>query len=464
MPNPCAPTHATESPPVAALAPRPFGRLALLSRAAVVLALAGAMLAACAVSASAIALVRGRHAAKRHACRRLTAMLQRLGPTFIKVGQILQTRRDILPAGLCDALAELQDAVAPLSAAQARCELASIYGAMRDVLFAEIDDAPIASGSIACVYRGRLHDDREVAIKLRRPKITSTIALDLALIRNVGLLAARLPRLRGAPVGAIVDQISAAVFGQLDLTREAANLQRLRQNLAAVPCVWVPAVIAEACRDRALVMEFIPGLDTGTAALCTAPLRKRFAATALAAAYRMLFIDGFVHCDLHPGNLYFTTSGFVVVLDAGFSVQLSERIRNLFAEFFLNIGLGAGRRCAEIVIESAAAIKPDAAIEPFTAAIAQLVERNAGATAAQFSLIGFATELFDLQRRFGLHAAPEMVFPLLSLLVIEGTIRDLDRDMDFQSAARPVLSEGLFGSKRRDDQAIGNAPARAQAA
>jgi ubiquinone biosynthesis protein len=150
---------------------------------------------------------------------------------------------------------------------------------------------------------------------------------------------------------------------------------------------------------------------------------------------------------MHPGNLYFTKGAQVVVLDAGFSVQLSDRLRRLFAEFFMNMSIGRGQRAAEIVIQSSASVRDGADLAGFTERMADLVERSHGLPAKEFSLIAFATEMFDLQRKFGIHAAPELIFPLLSLLVIEGTIRDLDPGMDFQEAAKPVLMRGLFGKK-----------------
>jgi ubiquinone biosynthesis protein len=194
-------------------------------------------------------------------------------------------------------------------------------------------------------------------------------------------------------------------------------------------------------------MEFIPGLELDAAQRCSAAAKKRFAASALTAIYHMLFVDGFVHCDMHPGNLYFTERGQVVVLDAGFSVRLTDRLRRLFAEFFMNMSVGRGTRCAEIVIESAAGTGPGADLDGFTVRMAELVERNHRVPAKNFSLIEFATEMFDLQRTHGVHAAPELIFPLLSLLVIEGTIRELDPHMDFQETARPVLMRGVFGQR-----------------
>jgi ubiquinone biosynthesis protein len=130
-------------------------------------------------------------------------------------------------------------------------------------------------------------------------------------------------------------------------------------------------------------------------------------------------------------------------------VQLTDRLRRLFAEFFMNMAVGRGRRAAEIVVESATGLKDDADLEGFLTRMADLVERSHGLPAKEFSLVGFATEMFDLQRGHGVHAAPELIFPLLSLLVIEGTIRALDPDVDFQEAAKPVLVKGLFGTNGR---------------
>lgn len=417
----------------------------MAARATRVLAMTVFVLAPALLAGAALAATRGREAARRHVYRRLTALLMWLGPTFVKVGQVLGTRRDLLPAALCEELSLLQDSVAPLSEEQTCRALTETYGAALDELFSEVEREPVASGSVACVYRGRLRSGHEAALKLRRPEIERVMALDLALIRKGAAAVARLPVFRGVPVGELIGQMCEAVSGQLDFEREATNLQRLRRNLSAVPRVWVPKVHQEACRSRCIVMEFIPGLDTGVTSRGSPAARKRFAASALSAIYQMLFIDGFVHCDMHPGNLYFTQGGQVVVLDAGFSVQLSDRLRRLFAEFFMNMSLGRGRHCAEIVIESAAGVRDDADLEGFTVRMAELVERSSGVPARQFSLLAFATEMFDLQRTFGIHAASELIFPLLSLLVIEGTIRDLDSDVDFQQAAQPVLMRAIFG-------------------
>ncbi|MBW4722020.1 ABC1 kinase family protein [Saccharothrix obliqua] len=422
-------------------------RLALALRAARVAAVLLVVLAPALVGGLVRGAFSGREAALRHLCRRATTLLIRLGPTFVKAGQVLGTRRDVLPPVLCDELAVLQDDVPPMDHAETARALVEAFGDDLDGLFREVDRTPVASGSVACVYRARLRTGRRAALKLRRPGVERVMTLDLVLMRRGAALVAKLPVFRGVPVVEVVAHVTGAVFDQLDFEREAAALRRLRRNLAAVPRVWVPEVYGEATRPRCIVMEFIGGLETGAADRCSPATRRRFAASGLAAIYHMLFVDGFVHCDMHPGNLYFTSSAHVVVLDAGFSVQLSDELRRLFAEFFMSMATGRGDRAAEIVVESATGLSPDADVAGFLPRMAELVVRSHGRSAEEFSLVSFAAEMFDLQRGHGVHAAPELIFPLLSLLVIEGTIRDLDPGADFQEAAKPVLVKGLFGAR-----------------
>lgn len=398
------------------------------------------------IVATGMMLVRGRLAARRHMCQCLTSLIERLGPAFIKGGQVLGTRRDVLPAMLCDALARLQDSTEPMP--DPRSALAEAYGSTLEATFEHVDYRPVASGSVACVYRARLRGGEIVAVKLRRPGIEKVMAVDLAVVNRVGAWLARFPALRGVPVRAVLDHLTEAVYGQLDFVREAKNLARVRSCLASDPRVRVPRIETPACRDSAVVMEFVEGLDKETSKLADAVARSKFAASALTAAYRMIFVDGFVHCDLHPGNLYFTEHAQVVILDAGFSAQLTHRMRRLFAEFFREMSFGNGARCAELVIESSEGRSSDADLAGFRKRMVELVERNSRRAAKDFSLIRFATEMFELQREHHIHATPELLFPLLSLLVIEGTIRSLDPNLDFQQLAQPVVMQALFGGSR----------------
>lgn len=424
--------------PVPADADPDPGSFALTARAAAITVSCTVRLLPAATTAGVVWLLHGRPAAARHFYRRLVRQTQRLGPAMVKVGQLLGTRRDILPVALCDELGELHDRVEPMSRRQFRAALTEAYGLEADQVFSGIDPTPVASGSIAGVYRATLYGGRDVAVKLRRPDIRRRMTLDLAIVHRLADLAERLPGGRGVPLAELTGFVCAAILGQLDLAAEREHLLRLRANFAENEYVHVPEPVVEACRPAALVMEFIPDLVRRPVATIDPERRTKLAARTLGAVYQMLFLDGLVHCDLHPGNVYFRGPR-VVVLDAGFTVRLPRVIRRQFGEFFLGLALGRGRRCGEVVVESAVRVAPEADVAGFVDRIAELVARNAGAPAKEFDLAAFGTELFTLQRDFGLYAASEFVFPLLSLLVIEGTIRELDPEVDFQAVARPLL-------------------------
>jgi len=422
--------------------------MALLLRAAFIAGVSAGYLFWGAFVAGCIALVDTRTNAKRFLARKLAQLLQRLGPTFLKVGQVLSTRRDILPASLCNELALLQDSVPPLAPEKARIALAEAYGSKLSEIFKQIDYAAVASGSIACVYRGELWDGSYLAIKLQRPGIVTAMGADLGLMISLGQALAKLPYLRTIRLRETLDQLCNAVYAQLNFFYESENLLQLQRSLSRVPRVVVPRLDKSLCRDRVIVMEFITGLEMRGANNYYIATRKRLAATVLASVYRLLFVNGLVHCDLHLGNLYFKETGQVVLLDAGFCIQMSDKMRRLFGEFFLNMSIGNGRRCADLVIESSETNNPKLELEEFRLGFAELVRRYSRLAAKDFSLIKFAGEMFQLQHKFGLLIATELVFPLLSLLVIEGTVRALDPDIDFQKAAEPIVTEGIFGARQ----------------
>ena len=378
----------------------------------------------------AVRVRRGRAAAARYRYRRLARLIQALGPTFVKFAQIASTRRDAMPAELCTALSVLHDAVAPMSSKDRTRALRRAIGDRREE-FAHVAEQPLASGSIACVYQSRLRDGRVVALKLKRPGIERSMAADLALLRLGVRLGERLPKLRGMPMAELTGYISAAVLGQLDLLKEADSLAQLRATLASLPDVRVPALVDQLSNPYCLVLEYVPELHRDTPRTLAPEIRSRLAATVLAAAHQLLFVEGLVHCDLHPGNVYLTPDAQVVILDAGYTVRLPDDVRALIGEFFARMVAGDGRRCGEIVLASAVRVNRETDTEGFIAGVAALVERAAGSD-NQFDMPTFGEAMFDLQRDHGLYAASDFAFPLMSLLVLEGTVRGFDPDLDFQ--------------------------------
>ncbi|MBM2614220.1 AarF/ABC1/UbiB kinase family protein [Actinoplanes sp. LDG1-06] len=373
-------------------------------------------------------------------------VLHRLGPAYVKVAQLLATRRDQLPEAWCDRLSTLEDRVPAPPAASIAAVLSRSYAGTPP--FTGIDLEPLAAGSIATVHRATLPDGRPVAVKVRRDDVTRTLTLDLALLGTFARTAGRLPGLRRVPLDEMVGQVGAVVRRQADFEVERANLVRLRENFDHDDAVRVPAVLGEWCTPDVIVMDLMTGLRPLRPAAVPGAERPELVRRVLTATYQMLFLDGFVHCDLHHGNIYAGAGGSLVVLDGGFMMPLPDQVRRLFAQFFINLSLGRGERCAAIVLESARRLDPGCDREGFTARLAELVRETSGATAAEFSLVTFAGRLFDLQRRHRVYAAPEFVFPLLALLVIEGMVRDLDPEVDFQAVAMPVLDRAVAGQAR----------------
>ena len=369
---------------------------------------------------------------------RWVRMLTRLGPSYIKIGQLLSTRRDLLPDSVTGPLARLTDAAPPPSRRRVERAVRSAFRG-RPWPFREFDWTPVACGSIATVHQAVTPDGRRVAVKVRRYGIQTVMARDFALTRAAMGMMGTLPRLRRMPFKVMHEQVGSAILRQLDLGAEAEALTELRRNLAGFDEVRIPAPLPELCGPDVVVMEYIEGLRRFEPGDLDPQARRAVVRAVLAAVYEMLFVDGVVHCDLHPGNLYFDRDAEVVMLDAGFVTHLPDAVRRSFADFFINMAMGDGWSCAQIVMDSAAHTAEDCDLEGFRAGIVALVDESAGARSGQFDLARFAGRLFDLQRRFGLFPAPEFAFPLLSLLVIEGMIKGFDADVDFQAEAMPVL-------------------------
>lgn len=405
------------------------------------LAAAGRHGIACAIDVTHDRLVR--RAGPSTARQRVNRLLVDLGPTYVKGAQLLSTRKDLLPQEWCAALGQLHDRVTPMTRAQAETALVAAYRVRSRWPFVAFDWAPAASGSIACVYRATLRDGRSVAVKVRRPHIRERMQADFALLSKGARAMQWLPGMRKVPAQRMVRQLGFAVLRQLDLVAEATALARLRANLAGLDYFRIPEPLPEVSGDGVLVMEYIPGLSRFGAGKLTKEQCRMVVRRVLHGVFQMLFLDGLVHCDMHPGNLYLTGDAEIVLLDAGFVVQLSSEVKRLFAEFFLNMSLGRGDECAEVVLRSAEHVPPSADLESFRVGITELVETAHRQTAGQFRLAPFATRLFDLQRRTGIAAAPEFIFPLVSLLVLEGMINEFDVDVDFQGEAIPTLLGAL---------------------
>ncbi|WP_433334789.1 ABC1 kinase family protein [Spirillospora sp. CA-294931] len=373
----------------------------------------------------------------------LVRMIERLGGAFIKTGQIVATRVDLVGPTVAGELNRLHDHVAPMTANEAVTAVRHALGPLPDAIADALADPPVASGSVASVYRVRLAD-RTVALKVRRPDVGRAIAADLAVIGWLARAVTRVPAFRRVPIIEITDQIGRCLIGQLDFAAEASNLERMRDHLAAVPGTYVPAVIPELCGDGVIAMEFVDGLTHASIEELPEPVREAEVTVLVRAVYHLLFAAGFVHVDLHQGNTYFQPDGTVVLLDAGFTYNLSREASRSFTEFFGGMIEGEGEACADILYATVRGNTSSAASAEFRDGVADLVKRNTGSRVQDFNLSRFCVELFDLQRRSGLFAEPEFVFPMLCLLSLEGLVKKHQPMMDFQIEAAPYVMQSLL--------------------
>ena len=376
---------------------------------------------------------------------RITAsMLCHLGGGFTKVGQIVSTRYDVWPAPFLKQMQAIQDRVPPFDSATARSVVVHAFNRPLESVFQYFDDAPIASGTVAQIHYAVDQDGRELAVKVRRPRIDDLFRIDTYLLRKMAAIAAALPFLRSVPVIETASEIGDLLQNQTDLLVEARWHRLFFSSLRQMPELIVPQTVDELCTNEVLTMEFLSGLHRLDDMSLPAAARRRAILTTLRAVYLLMFKMGLVHCDLHPGNIYLIPSGSPVLLDFGFCGQMKERERKLFSELFLCIAMSDGDGAARIVVEMALA--PPSPVwdeESFCKEIGEIVSDAFGKRASNFLVGEFVLKLFSVQRRWNLRASAGFSQPLLSLLVFEGIVRGLYPDLDFQREALPfVLAEG----------------------
>ncbi len=380
-----------------------------------------------------------RPAPTRDLPRRVAALLEALGPTFIKVGQILSCRADLLPQIWCEALGRLQENVAPVPARHVTDTIERAFAAPLSQLFARFDLEPVAAGSIAQVHRAVLADGRVVAVKVRRPDAVRHMTGDFAIMRAIAALVSRVPAMRQMPVRELVETIAAAVCAQLDFRAEADNHRRLRRLLAHSDHLEVPALIEPLCTESVLTMDYVEGLQHVVRTPLPPDRRKDVALAGLRALYRMIFREGLVHADMHPGNVFVRRGGGMVLLDMGLVARLSAADRRDFTDFFLGLVNGRGAECARIVVDGASAVGPRYHAAAFESAIVGLVDRYARLRSADFEIASFVRELLDLQRRFDVRGSTAFITTVLAMVVYDGICKQLYPDCDFQAEARGFL-------------------------
>jgi ubiquinone biosynthesis protein len=399
---------------------------------------------------------------------RLRLALESLGPIFVKFGQVLSTRRDLIPLDVAIELALLQDRVPPFPSDQAAAMVEAALGASPHTLFKQFDTDPVASASIAQVHFAVLHDGREVAVKILRPGMREIIEKDLSLLRVLAGLVERLAadgrRLKPRQVVAEFDNY---LHDELDLIREASNCSQLRRNFAPESgrdnLLMVPEVVWEYTATTVFTMERMRGIPVSHIERLEAANIdiKELARTGVEIFFTQVFTDGFFHADMHPGNIYVSdepaTLGRYIALDFGIVGSLSEFDKNYLAQNFLAFFQRDYRRVAQLHIESGW-VPAHTREEELEGAVRAVCEPYFDRPLSEISLGQVLLRLFQTSRRFHVEIQPQLVLLQKTLLNIEGMGRELDPSLDLWRTAKPYLERwmheriGLAGLRKRLDK------------
>jgi ubiquinone biosynthesis protein len=380
---------------------------------------------------------------------RLRLALQDLGPIFIKFGQLLSTRRDLLPEDIADELMKLQDRVPPFESQKAIDLIESQLGAKISQVFSRFDVEPLASASVAQVHAAQLKTGEEVVVKVVRPGLKPIIGSDLAWLFIIARIAERVSadaRLLH-PVDVVLDY-EKTIYDELDLLREAANSSQLRRNFEGSDMLYVPQVYWDWCRPKVLVMERIYGVQvTDLATLADQRTdMKMLAERGVELFFTQVFRDSFFHADMHPGNIFVSTvkpwSPMYIAIDCGIVGSLTPEdqdylARNLFAFFKRDY-----RRVAQLHIDSGW-VPAETKLNEFEAAIRTVCEPIFEKPLKDISFGQVLMRLFQTARRFNMEVQPQLVLLQKTLLNIEGLGRQLYPDLDLWSTAQPFLERWM---------------------
>ncbi len=376
---------------------------------------------------------------------RLRLALESLGPIFVKFGQMLSTRRDLIPVDIADELAKLQDQVPPFSSAEAVAVLETTYRQKLNEIFIRFDEPPVASASVAQVHFAMLKNGREVAVKILRPGIERVIAHDIALLGICAELVERWwddgkrlkPRL-------VVAEFAKHLHNELDLMREASSASQLKRNFANSGLLLVPEVYWDWCTNSVMVMERMHGTPVSQVDTLRAMgvNISKLAEDGVEIFYTQVFRDGFFHADMHPGNVQVAQDGRYIALDFGIMGTLTDTDKHYLAQNFIAFFQRDYKRVAEVHIESGWA-PANTRVDEFESAIRAVCEPIFDKPLRDVSFGRVLLRLFQTSRQFGIEVQPQLVLLQKTLLNIEGLGLQLNPELDLWKTAKPWLEHWM---------------------
>ena len=389
--------------------------------------------------------------------QRFARDLEALGPTYIKVGQLLSTRSDLLPASFLVALARLQDDVAPFPYAQVEEIVTAELGVRISKAFATFEREPLAAASLGQVHRATMRDGREVVVKIQRPLIRERIVTDLEALANIAAFADRHTE-AGRKYGytEIVEEFRKSLLKELDYRLEARNQATLRENLARFKHIVVPSVIDDYSTSLILTSEFIKGRKiTDISPMAQMDIDGALLADELFRAYlQQILVDGFVHADPHPGNVILTDDGRIALLDVGMVTRLSPALQEKLLQLVMAVSEGHGDEAATIALKLAD--ERDGADEPqFRRRVAEMVAENRDSKLGQIQVGKVVLAITEVSGDCGFRVPSEMTMLGKALLNLDEVGRTLDADFDPNATIRRQSAE-LTQRRMRQSFSAGN--------
>jgi ubiquinone biosynthesis protein len=378
---------------------------------------------------------------------RIRLALEELGPIFVKFGQALSTRRDLLPADLADELAKLQDRVPPFPTSEAKAIIARAYGQPAEEVFERFDDTPLAAASIAQVHSARLRSGEEVVVKVVRPGVRERIERDLEVMYVLAQLAHDYSRegYRLRPLE-VVAEYERTIIDELDLMREAANAAQLKRNFAGSDLLYVPQVHWDYCRPDVMVMERIHGVLVND----MDELRRRgvnirvLAENGVEIFFTQVFRHNFFHADMHPGNIFVQVQDperpVYAAVDFGIVGTLDARDQHYLAENFLAFFDRDYNRVARLHVDSGW-VPPETRVDELESAVRTVCEPIFNKPLEEISFATVLMRLFEIARRFDMRIQPQLLLLQKTMLQIEGLGRQLYPQLDLWKTAQPILQE-----------------------
>ncbi|HVE45483.1 MAG TPA: AarF/UbiB family protein [Acidimicrobiales bacterium] len=358
--------------------------------------------------------------------------LERLGPTYIKLGQLLSTRGDLIPPSYAQALSRLQDSVEPISFEEVERVVSTELGVRISKGFASFESEPLASASLGQVHRAEMRDGRQVVVKVQRPGIRDCIAADMEALAELAEFADEHTEAgRQYGFAELLEQFRRSLYAELDYRREAANLRELRRILKPYDRLVVPAPIDDYTSGTVLTMEYVPGRKvTDLGPLARLELEGRELADQLFKAYLdQILVEGFFHADPHPGNVLLTDDGRLALIDVGMVARVSKPMRSQLVKLLLALSEGNGRAAADATVTIGRPLESFDG-EGFCSAASELVERSHGLSLDQLDAGSMVMELMRISGENGLRLPPELSMLGKALLNLDQVAHTLDPEFD----------------------------------